>query len=407
MLNHHTCHAAAAFFSSPHEESALLVIDGHGSALEESESGLAVETISVGAAGQGTFCLEALQTGIQGKTSSSWRYVTQNSIGWFYKIVTIALGFGGAGQGKAMGLAAYGGPRFVSELRDFVEIGPDGGFRFDPYGGIWDWLTAQLETAGNPAMARADLAFAAQEIFVEAIVAAANEAHRRHPSPALCFGGGCALNTLANSRILEATPFEHLWVFPAAGDGGLAVGAAFYGAHMMHGCPRVAWQPGTAGRNVYTGRRYSSTEVDAAIAERPVLASRPGDLVGDVAAALARAETVALWRGGAEIGPRALGHRSLLAHPFSASMRDHINLNIKNRESFRPLAPLSTRGVCRHVLRRDRRVTVHAVRCARPNGHARQARSGDACGRHSASSDRPGRGQCLPARIVARLRRSD
>lgn len=339
MLNHHRCHAAAAFFSSPHEESALLVVDGHGSVLEESGSGLAVETISIGTAGPGDFRLEALQTGIQRKTSSSWRYVTQNSIGWFYKIVTIALGFGAAGQGKSMGLAAYGGPQFVGALRDFVEIGPDGGFGFDPYGGIWDWLTTQLDTASNPATVRADIAFAAQEIFVEAIIAAADQAHRRHPSRALCFGGGCALNTLANSRILEETPFESLWVFPAAGDGGLAVGAAFYGAHVVQGRPRRAWRPGTAGQNVYTGRRYSTSEVDTAIAERPVLASRPSDLVGELAAALARSETVALWRGGAEIGPRALGHRSLLAHPFSASMRDHINLNIKDRESFRPLAP--------------------------------------------------------------------
>lgn len=339
MLNHHACHAAAAFFSSPHEESALLVVDGHGSVLEETRSGLAVETISIGSAGPDALHLEALQTGIQRKTSSSWRYVTQNSIGWFYKIVTFALGFGGAGQGKAMGLAAYGRPRFVNELSDFVEIGPEGRFGFDPYGGIWGWLTAQLDAADNPAMVRADLAFAAQEIFVEAIVAAANEAHRRHPSPALCFGGGCALNTLANSRILGETPFAHVWVYPAAGDGGLAVGAAFYGAHVVHGHARPDWCLGTAGRNVYTGRHYSSGEVLAAISNRPVLPSRPSDLVGEVAAALNRSETVAVCRAGSEIGPRALGHRSLLAHPFTASMRDHINLNIKDRESFRPLAP--------------------------------------------------------------------
>lgn len=338
LVNHHTCHAAAAFYTSPFEAAALLVIDGHGSPLAETDTSYEVETISIGVATEAAFELAPSEVGLQRRTSSSWRYVTQNSIGWFYKIVTDALGFGSTGQGKAMGLAAFGNDRFVKDMQSFVEFG-SGRFTFDPYAGFWDWLVETLAGASNPAQTRADLAFAAQEIFTDAVVRAADEAYRRHPQKALCFGGGCALNTLANSRILAETPFEELWVFPAAGDGGLAVGAALYGTHQRLELPRPSREAGAAGRSVYLGRSYGDDEIEAAIAERPVLAARPADLVGSIVDAIVDGETVGLFNGGAEMGPRALGHRSLIALPRDVAMRDHINLNVKHRESFRPLAP--------------------------------------------------------------------
>ena len=183
FVNHHTAHAAASFFASPYDLSGLLVVDGHGSPLDETAEAYEVETISIGR-GEGTsLSLEPLQTGLQRKTSSSWRHVTQNSIGWFYSAVTMALGFGPHDQGKSMGLAAYGTPALRSQLARFVEIEPDGRFRFDPYGGIWDWLTETLADRPRAMQIRADLAYAAQEIFVDAIVAAAEEAYRRFPPP--------------------------------------------------------------------------------------------------------------------------------------------------------------------------------------------------------------------------------
>jgi carbamoyltransferase len=340
FVNHHTAHAAASFFMSTHERSALLVVDGHGSPLLERATGDEVETISIGCADQQSLAVQTMQTGIRKRTSSTWQYATDNSIGWFYEIVTMALGFGRTGQGKTMGLAAYGTPSLLDSMSTFVEIPPDGRFQFDPYGGIWDWLTETLAGRPSAMQLRADLAHAAQEIFVDAIVAAALEAHRRCPSPILSFGGGCALNTLANSMILERTPFEHVSVFPAAGDNGLSVGAAFYGAHVLLGQPRRADAPDWRGRAVYTGRDYTSEEIDAALETAPVAASRPLDLAQDTAHALLDGETVAVCRGRSEIGPRALGNRSLLALPTTARMRDHINLSIKERESFRPLAPI-------------------------------------------------------------------
>jgi carbamoyltransferase len=339
FVNHHMGHAAAAFFSSPHARSTLLVIDGHGSPLAETGPDYEVETISIGSAEGRTLALSPLQTGAQRRTSSSWRYVAQNSIGWFYAIVTQALGFGPGQQGKAMGLAAYGGPALVEPLSEYVTIEPDGRFRFDPYGGIWDWLNERLVRSPHSMQVRADLAYAAQQLFGDAIVAAAREAYRHAPSPVLSFGGGCALNTLANSRILDETPFEQLSVYPASGDNGLSVGCAFYGAHVMLGLPRAQAQQGWRGRAVFVGRDYGGEHIDAALAGAPVAATRPPQLTREAVRVLAEGGTLAVWRGRSEIGPRALGNRSLLGLPARTTTRDHVNLNIKQRESFRPLAP--------------------------------------------------------------------
>jgi carbamoyltransferase len=340
FVNHHTAHASAAYYSHPHESATLLVIDGHGSPVREIDNAYEVETISIGRAVGSTLSLSPHQTGRQMRSSSSWRYVAENSIGWFYKIVSMAIGFGAAGQGKAMGLAAYGSPSLVDELGAFVELRADGRFTFDPYAGIWDWLTEILGKADGSAQVKADLAYAAQEILVDAVVAAAREAHRQAPSDVLAFGGGCALNTLANSRILERTPFQNLCVHPAAGDNGLAVGAAFYGAHALQRRPRSGEAQGWRGRMVFVGREYADSEIEDALRCAPVLVRTATDLPREIACLLASGRTVAVCRGGSEIGPRALGHRSLLALPGPVGVRDQINLNVKRRESFRPLAPV-------------------------------------------------------------------
>ncbi len=340
FVNHHTAHAAASYYPFPHEAATVLVVDGHGSPLGETGDQYVVETISVGRAEGGFITLDTLQTGSQRRTSSSWRYVTQNSIGWFYKIVTEAIGFGSAGQGKAMGLAAYGTPRLLGPMSELVRIDRDGRFWFDPYAGIWDWLVDVIRNEGSSPQARADLAYAAQELMADAIVAAAREAHRRSPCDVLSFGGGCALNTLANTRILTETPFRHLSIFPASGDNGLAVGAALYGTHAVLGVPRPPTPPDWRGRMAYLGRTYDDEDVQTALASAPVLARRPDDIVGEVAQSLVSGAIVAVCRDRSEIGPRALGHRSLLALPSSARTRDLINLEVKRRETFRPLAPV-------------------------------------------------------------------
>lgn len=340
FVDHHAAHAAASFFTSPHERSTLLVVDGHGGPVSESDGDWDLKTISIGWAEGTEMTVVPHQTGKRRKTSSGWHYVMRNSIGWFYRIVTLALGFGHAELGKTMGLAAYGTPRYVDGLAQFVDIPADGRFTFDPYEGIWDWLTETLAGAGNSARVRADLAYAVQEIFVEAVIAAARAAYHQAPSDVLSFGGGCALNTTGNARILEATPFKSLAIFPAAGDNGLSVGAALYGAHVLGDQPRRPASPGWRGRMVYLGREYLDEDIDTALEGAPVLDSRPADLEREVARTLADGACVAICRGRSEIGPRALGNRSLLALPGPSQVRDHINLNVKGRESFRPLAPV-------------------------------------------------------------------
>lgn len=340
FVDHHAAHAAASFFTSPHERSTLLVVDGHGGPVRESDGDWDLQTISIGWAEGTEMTVVPHQTGKRRKTSSGWHYIMRNSIGWFYRIVTLALGFGHAELGKTMGLAAYGTPRYVEGLAQFVDIPADGRFTFDPYEGIWDWLTETLADAGNSARVRADLAYAVQEIFVEAVIAAARAAYRQAPSDVLSFGGGCALNTTGNARILEATPFESLAIFPAAGDNGLSVGAALYGAHVLGDQPRRPASPGWRGRMVYLGREYLDEDIDTALDGAPVLDSRPVDLEREAARILTDGACVAICRGRSEIGPRALGNRSLLALPGPSQIRDHINLNVKGRESFRPLAPV-------------------------------------------------------------------
>ncbi len=150
FVNHHTAHAAASFFASPHRRATLLVVDGHGAPLGEGEESWEVETISVGWAEGTSLSITPLQTGAQKKTSSPWRYGTEHSIGWFYEIVTMAIGFGDSGHGKTMGLAAYGTPAVLDELRALVAIGSDGSFHFDPYAGISDWLTDTMRAAETP-----------------------------------------------------------------------------------------------------------------------------------------------------------------------------------------------------------------------------------------------------------------
>jgi carbamoyltransferase len=340
FVNHHTAHAAASFFTSPYETAALLVVDGHGSSISGSDPTDEVETISIGYAEGASLSLSPLQKGVRKRSLSDWRYAAHDSIGWFYEVLTMALGFGPRGQGKAMGLAAYGTPALLDQMSAFVEIPADGRFRFDPYGGISEWLDEKLKGRPDAMQLRADIAYAGQEILVRAVVAAAKEAHRWAPSRVLGFGGGCALNTLANSRIIEETPFERLAIFPATGDNGLSVGAALYGAHVVLGQPRNPPGRGWRGRAAYTGRKYSDDDVVEAVADAGVVARPAADVPGETARALINGELVGVCRGRSEIGPRALGNRSLLALPFDARVRDHINLEVKERESYRPLAPV-------------------------------------------------------------------
>jgi carbamoyltransferase len=330
FVEHHRSHAASAFFASPFARAAVLTVDGVGE-----------ETSTAIWNGEGT------------ELSLVERLLFPHSLGLLYAAFTAYLGFAvNEGEYKVMGLAAFGQPRFRDELSRCVRLGADGsieldldyfafttdtevgfssklekllGPRRDP-GRPWDLATPEDARA-------ADVAASLQAVTEEALVSLAKEAKRRTGHDALCLAGGVALNAVANARILREAGFARVFVQPAAGDAGGALGAAILGALEL-GQPRP--EPLTSAA---LGAGIDPAEA-APLAEALGLAAEP---VADPAVALAelleRGKIVAVARGRFEWGPRALGQRSILALPRPEAVRDRLNRAVKQREMFRPFAP--------------------------------------------------------------------
>lgn len=340
IVKHHLCHAAASFYGSPFPDSALLVIDGRGGPVAEPHLGRrSFETVSIGLGQDSHLHLSVHQVGEQTLATSTWSYITSNSIGWFYSIVTEAIGLGENGEGKTMALAGYGQPIFVDQLLQFCQIDRDGRFHFSPYGGIWDYLCDAVFRSGNQFQVRADLAASAQRILETAVLAAASVARRSTGARFLCYGGGVALNGVANHRIRQEVGFDDIFIYPACGDNGLSVGAAFYGYHCELKATRqpITWSG--AATAAYAGRPYSAMEIDLALSSVPASVVRADNVAAELVDRLMAEQVVAVFHGRSEIGPRALGHRSILANPRARRIRDRLNA-IKHRESFRPFAPM-------------------------------------------------------------------
>lgn len=337
LVPHHLCHAYATYYSSPVDDSAILVVDGHGSATEKADAKWELETVSIGRGDGPEVTLELTSIGQRHLSSTSWRYFNSNSLGVFYKIVTEGLGFGDRHQGKTMGLASYGSDRFVDEIGQFISL-EGSSIRFDPYNGLQDWVLGKLQKASNAFQIRADIAYAAQMTFQMIMLKLAVEAHRFHPSENISLGGGCALNGVANSYILCNGPFKNLFIHPAAGDNGLAIGAAYFGYKQL--TERRPASDNPYALTAFKGPEYSKESMLEACDNYDVHYRSCEDTVEYVASRIAANEVVCVFRGRSEVGPRALGNRSILACATSRQVRDYINLDIKGRESFRPLAPV-------------------------------------------------------------------
>ncbi|HXT00680.1 MAG TPA: carbamoyltransferase N-terminal domain-containing protein [Elusimicrobiota bacterium] len=332
---HHLSHAASAFYPSPFDDAAVLTIDGVGEWATAS-----VGRGRRGADGRWELALEA-----------EMRY--PHSLGLLYSAFTAYLGFEvNEGEYKVMGLAPYGRPRFADRVRRMIEPFGDGSFRLD-----LDWFAfhrdparafarrfedafgpARAPSAGDPAQdpRLCDVAASVQLVCEELVLAMAKEAHRRTGSRNLCLSGGVALNAVANGRLLRESPFERVWIQPAAGDAGGALGAALYAAHALGGAPRSEM------RRADLGPEHSPAAAAAALAaaglEHEELSDR-GELCARVAGMLAGGRVVGWHQGRSEWGPRALGQRSILADPRPAAMKRALNEKIKFRELFRPFAP--------------------------------------------------------------------
>ncbi|MEM1003365.1 MAG: carbamoyltransferase C-terminal domain-containing protein [Bacteroidota bacterium] len=339
-VNHHLCHASSSYFLSPFKESTLLVADGCGEPVFTDLNKQHLETISIGKADIQNVRIETIQSGTKFLSSSNWTYRNSNSLGVFYKIVSEALGFDNRGEGKTMGLAAYGNPSLVKEMKKFVGIHKDLPFEFNPYNGIYDWLSITLNRAENKFITMANIAFAAQAIFEEALLNIADLAFRKYKSKNLSYSGGCALNCSANRTLKNKAAFDNVFIYPPAGDNGLAIGAALYGNFIKQGKRNLIPVESEIGKLAYTGKSYDNSEIKNALKKSNYHYSTPENSFVEIATRITSGEIIALFNGRSEIGPRALGNRSIVANPFSENTRDYINLKVKNRESFRPLAPM-------------------------------------------------------------------
>jgi carbamoyltransferase len=305
---HHVAHAASAGLASPYRDCAVLVCDGRG----ENVSHLA------GRYRDGELEVLAAQE-------------LPHSLGLMYEDVTEHLGFlRSSDEYKVMALASYGRPRHLESLREFVYTTGDGGFRTEPV----DWNTyAKALSKGTPWTSdHADLAASVQARLEEVLLELIGWLHERTGERRLALAGGVALNCVANSRLLSEGPFDEMWVQPAAGDSGTALGGALHLAQ-AYGEP-AAPMPGAD-----LGRGFTDEELGAWLDVARVPHSRPADLAAAVAAELAADRIVAWFQGRSEYGPRALGRRSLLAHPGFAYNTERLN-DVKGREQFRPIAPM-------------------------------------------------------------------
>lgn len=308
FVQHHVAHAASAGLAAPTPGNSVLVLDGRG----EAHSHLA-----------GRY--------VDGQLQVLAGQALPHSLGLLYEELTDHLGFlRSSDEFKVMAMASYGKPRFLGELSELIRATGDGGF-----------VTERIEFAEfSPRLGRdeqwtedhADLAASVQTRLEEVLLDLARWLHEQTGDKVLTMAGGTALNCVANTRILAEGPFEEVWVQPAAGDAGTALGSALHLTRELGG--RTEPMPGAD-----LGRGWSDAQIEQVLTTAAIDYERPDDVADTVAEVLADNGIVAWFQGRSEYGPRALGHRSLLAHPGFAANLERMN-DVKGREQFRPVAPM-------------------------------------------------------------------
>ncbi len=333
FAEHHESHAASAFFPSPFEEAAVVTMDGVGE--------WATATIGVGNGAE----LEILR-------ELRW----PDSLGLLYSAFTYYTGFKvNSGEYKVMGLAPYGEPKYVDTILDeLMDLGEDGAFRLNQE--YFNYLTGLTMTSrkfddlfGGPprkpetliTQREMDLARSVQVVCEEIMLRMTRTAHEMTGSKNLCLAGGVALNCVGNGRILREGPYDRIWIQPAAGDAGGALGVAQLAWHRHLGKPRSTCGRRDAMQGAYLGPEFSESEVADFLDSvgAPRMSLEPDELFSKVAGLLADENVVGFFSGRMEFGPRALGSRSILGDPRSPNIQAQMNLKIKFRESFRPFAP--------------------------------------------------------------------
>ncbi len=338
-VEHHIAHIASAFYCSGLEEAAGFSYDGSG------------DFVSAMFARCGGTEVEPLE-----------RVFLPHSLGSFYTMLCGFMGYRKYGdEGKVMGLAAYGDDTYYEKVRDivstagntfkldldyFMPLGSNSGLQLTADGTVRiqrHYSKKMIDVFGEPREPHSEitqrdknLAWAMQKRFEEIVLHLMNQLHKQVPSANLAMAGGCALNSVVNGMIFTETPFRRTWIQPAAGDEGLAIGAALYAYHSVLKQPRTHEM-----KNAFLGPEFSETRIRSALEsanlEYRTLEREP--LLEQVADQLASGSVVGWFQGRMEWGPRALGNRSILAHPGLPDMKDTLNARIKHREWFRPFAP--------------------------------------------------------------------
>jgi carbamoyltransferase len=308
FVPHHVAHAASAHLAAPWPTSSVLVLDGRG----ERASHLAGR-------------------GVGGELEILHAQELPHSLGLLYEEATEHLGFlRSSDEYKVMALASYGEPTLLPELRRLVRATGDGGFAVEPID--WSALAKRVQPGDSWGAEHANLAASVQTRLEEVLLDLARWLHARTGDPVLTMAGGVALNCVANSRLAAEGPFDDIWVQPAAGDAGTALGAALHVAAELGDV--VHPMPGAD-----LGRDFSDDDLEAWLTTARVPYERPADIAVAAAEVLAADGIVAWFQGRSEYGPRALGHRSLLAHPGHERNLERLN-DVKGREQFRPVAPM-------------------------------------------------------------------
>ncbi|MFA6301453.1 MAG: carbamoyltransferase [Candidatus Paceibacterota bacterium] len=330
---HHMSHAASAFFPSPFEEAAVLTMDG---------------------VGEWTTTSLAIGSGNQLSVHKEIHF--PHSLGLLYSAITYYTGFKvNSGEYKVMGLAPYGEPKYAELIKDnLIDIKEDGSFNLDmSYFNYCTGLTMTNskfdELFGGPprkpestlTQREMDLAASVQAVTEEVVIKLAKGIARSTGQRNLCLAGGVALNCVANGKLLREKIFDNIWIQPAAGDAGGAIGAALGAYHLLLNQPRKLTASMDGMRGSYLGPSYSQEDIEKRLFAVGAVfkAVSDEDVINITAQALAEGKAVGWHQGRMEFGPRALGGRSIIADPRSTSVQKQLNLKVKYRESFRPFAP--------------------------------------------------------------------
>jgi carbamoyltransferase len=326
QVRHHDAHAAS-FFVSPFDEATVLVMDGYGDETAQSS-----------------------YTGIGNRLQRISQTQIFDSLGMLYTAVTEHLGFGLFEEGTVMALAATGDKTYAKKFRELVHLRADGEFSISrdfisydthglntPFKNRFIEVFGQRREKGDPIIDRhRDLAFALQSTMEEALLHVVRALSKRHKSRNLCLTGGVALNCVANARILRDTDYRAVWVPPCASDSGVPLGSALWHYHQTLGKPRTFHL-----KDSFHGIGYSESDIADALRRAGLTYERltEQELVHQVSRDLAAGRIVGWFQGRSEIGPRALGNRSILADPRDVGMKDRLNSRVKQRAWFRPFAP--------------------------------------------------------------------